>query len=106
MALYFWQASYTASGVQGLRKDGGTARKKAVEQMIQKAGGRLHSLYFAFGEADVLGVAEFPDVATAAAVSLAVNSSGAVQFRTTPLITPEEMDAAAGKAVAYQAPGT
>ena len=44
-------------------------------------------------------------VASAAAVSLGVSSTGAARLTTTPLITPEEMDHAAGKKVAYKAPG-
>jgi hypothetical protein len=38
-------------------------------------------------------------------MSLVVNASGAVQLKTTVLLTPEEMDAAAKKSVSYQAPG-
>jgi uncharacterized protein with GYD domain len=105
MPLYFWQASYTPSGTQGLIKDGGSKRRQVVQQMIEKAGGKLHSMYFAFGEADVLGIAEFPDQVTAAALSLVVNASGAVQFRSTPLLTAEEIDAAAKKSISYRPPG-
>ena len=42
---------------------------------------------------------------TAAAVSLAINQTGAVQLRSTVLMTAEEMDQAAKKAVSYRAPG-
>jgi uncharacterized protein with GYD domain len=105
MPTYLWQASYTTEGTRGLLKDGGSKRRATVQQMIEKAGGKLHAFYYAFGEADVYGIAEFPDQATAAAVSLAVNASGAVQFRSTVLISPEEMDAAAKKSVAYRPPG-
>ena len=92
MATYLWQASYTADGTKGLLKDGGTKRRAAVQQMIEKAGGKLHAFYFAFGEAEVCGIAEFPDLATAVGLSLAINASGAVSFRTKPLITTEERD--------------
>jgi uncharacterized protein with GYD domain len=105
MPMYLWQASYTAEGVKGLRKDGGTKRRAAVQQMVEKAGGKLHAFYFAFGDPDVCGIAEFPDHATAVGLSLAVNASGAVSFRTSVLITPEEMDAAVKKAIAYSPPG-
>ena len=105
MATYLWQASYTADGTKGLMKDGGTKRRAAVQQMIEKAGGKLHAFYFAFGDADVCGIAEFPDHTTAIGLSLAVNASGAVQFRTTLLVTPEEMDAAAKKSIMYSPPG-
>ena len=48
---------------------------------------------------------KLPDQTTAAAVSLAVNALGLAQFRTLPLITPEEMDDATKQAVDYRPPG-
>jgi uncharacterized protein with GYD domain len=68
-------------------------------------GGTLESFYYAFGEDDVFGVAEFPDNATAAAFSLTVNASGTIQARTTPLMTPEEIDTAVKIAVDFRPPG-
>lgn len=103
--LILWQASYTTDGTKGLLREGGSKRRTVVQQMIEKAGGRLHALYYAFGEADVYGIAEFPDQTTAAAISLAVNASGAVRLRSTVLITPEDVDAAVKKSVAYRPPG-
>lgn len=105
MSTYLWRASYTAEGAKGLAKDGGTKRRSAVQQMVEKAGGKLHAFYFAIGEADVYAIAEFPDAATAVAVSLAVNASGAVQLKTTVLLSPEEFDAAAKKSIGYRPPG-
>ena len=46
-----------------------------------------------------------PDSVTATAVSLVVNATGAVQFKTIVLITPEEVDAAVQKTVTYRPPG-
>ena len=106
MPLYFWQASYTAEGTKGLIKDGGSKRKQAVGQMVEKAGGTLHAFYYAFGETDVIAIAEFPDHATALAVSVAVNSVGVVHLRSTLLLAPEEVDAATKKSVAYRPPGS
>ena len=57
------------------------------------------------GEQDAIIIADLPDAASAAAVSLAVSSTGAARLTTTPLITVEEMDKAAGKKTAYKAPG-
>jgi uncharacterized protein with GYD domain len=105
MPLYLWQASYKAEGTKGLMKDGGTKRRDAVKGMVEKAGGKLHSFYYAFGEADVYGISEFPDHATALAVSMAVNSTGAVTLKSTVLLTAEDVDAAAKKQVTYRAPG-
>ena len=105
MPLYLWEANYTAEGTKGLLKEGGTKRRAAVQQAVEKAGGKLHAFYYAFGKTDVFGIAEFPDHATAAAVSMAVNATGLATLRSTPLVTAEEMDAAAKKTVSYRPPG-
>lgn len=105
MPTYLWRGSYTAEGAKGLANEGGTKRRAAVQQMVQKAGGRLHAFYFAMGEADVYVVAELPDAATAVAVSLAVNGSGAVNLQTTLLLSPEDFDAAAKQSIGYRPPG-
>jgi len=105
MPKYLIQASYTAEGVQGLLKDGGSKRKAAAEQAIKGLGGRLEVFYFAFGDTDVFAIADAPDNMSAAAVSLAVTASGAVHAKTTVLMTPEEMDQATKRSVSYRPPG-
>ncbi len=105
MARYLYQASYTAEGTKGLLKDGGSKRRAAVEELTKALGGKLEAFYYAFGESDVFVIVDVPDPASAVAVSLAVNASGAVNLKTTVLMTPEEMDAATRKAVNYRAPG-
>jgi len=105
MAKYLFQASYTSEGMKGVMKDGGSKRREAAEQAIKSGGGRLESFYFAFGDADVIGVVEFPDYASAAAVSGTINSSGTTTIKLTPLITIEEVDAAVKKSTQYRAPG-
>jgi uncharacterized protein with GYD domain len=105
MPTYLWHASYTSEGTKGLIKEGGSKRRAAVQQMVEKAGGKLIAFYYAFGDADVIGITEFPDQATAVAVSLAVNSAGVVNLHTTQLLSPEELDAGAKKSISYRAPG-
>lgn len=105
MALYMLSGSYTAEGTKGLLKDGGSKRKAVVQKMVEQVGGKLHAFYYALGQDDVYVIADLPDQATAVAMSLVVNASGAVQLKTTVLLTPEEMDAAAKKTIGYQAPG-
>jgi len=105
MPKYLIQASYTAEGVRGLMKDGGSLRRAAAEAALKGVGGRLEAFYFAFGETDVFAVADVPDNASAAAVSLAVSASGAVQVKMTVLMTPEEMDQATKKMINYRPPG-
>ena len=105
MPKYLIQASYTAEGSKGLARDGGSKRRTVVEEMIKRSGGTMEAFYFAFGETDVYVLCDIPDIASAAAISLAVNASGAVHLRTTPLVSVDEMDQAAKKQVAYRAPG-
>jgi uncharacterized protein with GYD domain len=105
MPTYLWRASYTTDGVKGLVREGGSKRRSTVQQMVEKAGGTLHAFYFALGEADVFSIAEFPDTATAVAVSATVNATGLVHLSSTLLVTPEEFDTAAQKTIAYRPPG-
>ena len=79
---------------------------RASSKTVEAAGGKLHAFYFAIGQDDVIGIAEFPDQATATAVSVAVRATGMVSIRTTVLLTPEEMDAATKKAIGYKPPGS
>ena len=105
MPKYLVQASYTHEGTKGLLKDGGTKRRTAVEQMVAGLGGKLEAFYYAFGDADAYVIVDAPDNVTAAAVSLAVNASGAVSLKTIPLLTPEDIDQATKKTVSYRLPG-
>ena len=105
MAKYLIAASYTPDGVKGVLKGGGTARVDAVRTMIEGLGGKLESLYFAFGSVDVYATADLPDNVTAAAVGLAVSSSGLTAATTTVLLTAEEIDRAAKLQVGYTPPG-
>src|SRR5678815_2473598 len=87
MAKYLIQASYTPEGVKGLMRDGGSSRRTFVGDMIKKAGGSMESFYFAFGDADVYVICDLPDLASATALSLAVNATGAVSLKTVTLIS-------------------
>ncbi|NNE74087.1 MAG: GYD domain-containing protein [Acidimicrobiales bacterium] len=105
MAKYLIKANYAGDGITGLMNEGGTKRKAAAEAAIQSVGGTLESMYYAFGDTDVYAIGDFPDAATAAAASLLVNSTGAVSLSLTPLLTVEDMDAAAAKGGSYTPPG-
>ena len=105
MPKFLIEASLSAEGVKGVQSEGGTARREAVRTAIESAGGRLESFHFGFGDHDVFVIADFPDNESAAAMALAVNSSGAVSTRTVVLLTPEQVDDAAKRSVKYRAPG-
>ena len=105
MPKYLVEASYTVEGVKGIQSAGGSSRRDAIAALAESVGGQLESFYFAFGERDVYTVVDLPDNESATAVALTVNASGAVKVRTTVLVTPEEVDAAAKRSVEYSAPG-
>lgn len=105
MPKYLWKVSYTAQGTKGLLKDGGSKRRAAAEKALKAVGGKLEAFYYAFGKYDAYLIADIPDPVSVAAVSMAVNASGAVQVQTTVLLTPEDIDAATRKSVTYRPPG-
>ena len=105
MPKYMCQAKYNAEGKRGLLKDKASARQVAVEKIFASSGGKLESMYFCFGDYDVIIIGEFPDNASAAAVSTAVSASGLVDAKIVVLLTVAEMDQALNKAPAYRPPG-
>lgn len=105
MAKYLFHGSYTAEGVKGVIKDGGTGRKDAVKQLVESVGGKLEAMYFAFGKDDWFIIADLPDAESAVAISATTGSSGSVNLQTTVLLTPEQVDAGMKKAVKYRRPG-
>ncbi len=105
MPKYLVESHYTADGAKGVAKEGGSARRAATVKAIESAGGKLESFYFAFGGVDVFMIVDLPDNVSAAAAALTGVESGAVTTKTIVLLTPEEMDKAVKKTVAYRAPG-
>ena len=102
---YLFQASYTVQGEEGVRSKGGSDRRKAVADTVESVGGKLECLYFEFGEHDAFAIVDLPDEEAAAAVSLIENAAGGATVKTTVLLTPEQVDEAADRAVTYRPPG-
>ena len=105
MGKYLLSGSYTQRGAQGMLKEGGVARHKAVEEMVSAAGGTLEAFYFAFGETDVYCIADLPSDAVATAISLTMSAGGAFSAQVTVLLTPELIDDAGKQQVNYTPPG-
>ena len=105
MSKYLFEANYVGDGIKGLMREGGTKRREAVVEALKSVGGSLDSFYYAFGETDVVGVFDIPDQANAVALSLMINSTGAVDLHLKPLMTAEDLDEAATKTPSYRAPG-
>ncbi|CAN5579794.1 hypothetical protein BH20ACT17_BH20ACT17_07300 [soil metagenome] len=105
MPKFLIEASYTLDGVKGVQSAGGSSRRDAVAQVAESVGGTLESFYFAFGDRDVHVIVDLPDNESAAAVAPTVNAAGGATAKTTVLLTPEEVDAAAKRSVDYRPPG-
>jgi uncharacterized protein with GYD domain len=107
MPLYLSKFSYkpeTWARMIGNPED----RRKAAESYIESVGGKLHGFWYAFGEHDGYNLWEAPDNVSMAAVALAISGGGAISsFKTSVLLTVDEILEALGKAqaVKYQAPG-
>ncbi|MGI5159192.1 GYD domain-containing protein [Microbispora sp. CA-102843] len=105
MPKYLIQATYTAEGLKGVLREGGTARRQVVDRIAESLGGRVEQMYFAFGETDVYVVADLPGNAACAAWGFTASASGGLRTKTVVLLTPEEIDEATKQQVQYQAPG-
>ncbi len=105
MPKYLVHASYTVEGTKGLIQEGGTSRRSTVNQLISGMGGNMESFYYTFGDSDVVVIADMPDDEAMTALALAINASGAVNIKTTVLITPEQVDEAVKRTIGYRPPG-
>lgn len=83
-------------------------RAAVVSKLCEAAGARMESYYVMFGDWDGIVIVEAPDSRTAAAVSLAVSSTGAfAQLATHELLDASEFADAVqrGKGLTYTPPG-
>jgi uncharacterized protein with GYD domain len=106
MAHYLIQATYSAEARKALVANP-QDRVAGVAALMEGMGGRLECFYFAMGEFDVVAIAELSDDVSAAAGALVVTGAGHLAtYRTTKLLTNDEMMSAMHKAhgVAYAAP--
>jgi len=105
MPKYLIQARYSPEGLKGLAKDKASGRKAAIQTAMKNVKGKVECMYFSFGAEDVVAILDAPDNVAAAAVAIAVGSSGLVSIRTTPLLTVDEVDQALALPSKYRAPG-
>jgi uncharacterized protein with GYD domain len=90
MASYLFQVSYTPEAWGKLIKKP-QDRAGLVSKAIADLGGKLHSIWYAFGDYDVIGIFEMPGNIEAAAFAAAAAAGGALRaVKTTPLLTAEE----------------
>ena len=98
MPFYLFQARYSTEALKAL-VDNPHDRTPAAAKLVEAVGGKLHHMFFAFGQDDVVALIEAPDDESMAAGALAVGASGAMSGgSTTKLMTAEDAVAAMKKA--------
>jgi uncharacterized protein with GYD domain len=98
MALFMYQAAYTAESVAAQIKEP-QDRIEAVRPAVEAMGAKIIAGGYPFGEYDVLIIFEAPNDTTAASVALAVAAGGATRAaETTRLLSGQEWIEALGKA--------
>jgi uncharacterized protein with GYD domain len=90
MAKFLIQVAYTPDAWAAMVAEPQN-RYEAVKPAIESLGGHFLHSWLSFGDYDLVGIAEFPENADAAAFSVGVTARGAVKaFKTTPLLDMEE----------------
>jgi uncharacterized protein with GYD domain len=98
MPHYLQQIAYSREGWEAVVANPQN-RIEAVRPAIEKLGGKIESAWFAFGDYDIVVIAEMPDNVSIAAIAMAFAAGGACRsVHTTPLISPEEAVQALKKA--------
>jgi uncharacterized protein with GYD domain len=106
MALYMVQFAYTSSAWTALTKNP-EDRSKVFKALVENMGGKLVSLYYAFGEYDGVAIFEAPNETTATAIVLAATTPGHLRTtKTTTLLTVDQAMEAMRKAgtASYKGP--
>jgi uncharacterized protein with GYD domain len=107
MTKYVVLFSLTAEAVKGFVAKP-SDRVAIVRGLVESEGGRLESYYWMFGQYDGLVIFELPDSKAAAALSLAITSTGTfAKYETHELVEPDELAEIAERAggMSYQPVG-
>ncbi|MHA3977241.1 GYD domain-containing protein [Halovulum sp. GXIMD14794] len=108
MPFYMFTGRYSIDSIKAM-VDNPQDREAAARKVVEAGGGKLHNLFFCFGENDFLALVEAPDDTAMGGIALAVGASGALSGgATTKLMTSAEamkaMKAAGTAAKSYSAP--
>jgi uncharacterized protein with GYD domain len=105
MPKFMLRGQYSIGGLEGAVREGFESREEYICDLAESLGVQVETMYWAYGDDDVVLILSSTDQAAVVALSLAVNMSGAVRLTTTPLLTAAEMDGAVDKLPEYRPPG-
>lgn len=67
-------------------------RRQAARDLVTEEGGELRTIYYTFGQYDVVAIAEYPDDGAAARAAVTFRGEGNTSVETLPAFTEEEWD--------------
>lgn len=88
MAKFLMLGRYSSEAVKGIASE----RTKKVVGAIEKAGGKVDSMYALLGRYDLAFVVDFPGMKDVMKASIAITKATDIGFNTLPAITVEEFD--------------
>jgi uncharacterized protein with GYD domain len=98
VSRYLFQASYTSDSWATQVANPASVVDR-IQPVLTACKASLDSIYYAFGDSDIVALIDFPTAEDAAAFSLAVSAGGSIKSaQTTPLLTVEQGMAAMKKA--------
>jgi uncharacterized protein with GYD domain len=92
MAKFLMLGKYSQEAIKGIASE---RTKKGIE-IIEKAGGKVNSIYALLGSYDLALVVDFPGIAEAMKGSVNLNKLTGIGFTTSPAISVEEFDKVMG----------
>jgi uncharacterized protein with GYD domain len=91
MPIYMWQGSYTGDSWAAQMKNPQNRVDAVGKAACEAVGGRLIGGWYAFGEYDIVIVADVPNPEAMAAIAIALGAGGAVKSaKTTVLMSGAE----------------
>jgi len=88
MATYFLFGKYSSDATKGMSP----GRTEKANQLIQKFGGEIKSIYALLGEKDLVIIAKFPGTEQAVKSSIAISKLTGIAFTTSEAIAVEDFD--------------
>jgi uncharacterized protein with GYD domain len=98
MPQYLFQVAYTSGSWAKQVRDQANVLER-ISPLLKACNGRVDSCFYAFGEYDLVLIADFPSAEEAASFSLAATAGGSLKsITTTPLLTVDQGIAAMHRA--------
>jgi uncharacterized protein with GYD domain len=88
MGTFFMFGKYSSEALKGMSAQ----RTGEANNLINKLGGKVISIYALMGAYDLVLIVNFPGVDQAMKASVALSKSTGVSFTTSPAVTVEEFD--------------